>query len=297
MTGGRELLARLPGSWRDPGIPPRQEIPVKTALGLSVVLMAVPVLLPAIPAAHAADVEAGRTTVATVCAACHGANGISVSETIPNLAAQRAGYLVAQLKALKDGSRKNAVMNAIAAQLDADDIANVAAYFAAQPGPATGAKSGLLPNLTASRVAFPEGYRETFTKYHTINFPETRQVRYYYANKPALQAAKEGKPLPDGSVLFAEVHSARLDTDKKPVMGSDGFFVADRLLFYTAMAREPGWGSAIPAMLRNEDWNYAVFTTDKQQRPGVNQAECLACHKPLDKVSYTFTLKQLSEAK
>jgi len=32
-------------------------------------------------------------------------------------------------------------------------------------------------------------------------------------------------------------------------------------------------------------------------RPGVNQAECLACHKPLDNVSYTFTLKQLTEAK
>ncbi len=32
----------------------------------------------------------------------------------------------------------------------------------------------------------------------------------------------------------------------------------------------------------------------KQHRPGVNQAECLACHKPLDKVSYTFTLKELT---
>jgi len=50
-------------------------------------------------------------------------------------------------------------------------------------------------------------------------------------------------------------------------------------------------------MLRNDDWNYAVFTTDKQHRAGVNQAECLACHKPLDKVSYTFTLKELAAAK
>jgi hypothetical protein len=56
-----------------------------------------------------------------------------------------------------------------------------------------------------------------------------------------------------------------------------------------------GWGKEIPDMLRNEDWNYAVFTAAKQHRPGVNQAECLACHKPLDKVSYTFTLKQLAE--
>jgi hypothetical protein len=122
-------------------------------------------------------------------------------------------------------------------------------------------------------------------------------VRYYYANKAAAQAAKAGKSLPDGSVLFAEVYSAKLDADKKPVMGADGFFVADQLVAYTAMARNAGWGKDIPDMLRNEDWNYAVFTTAKQQRPGVNQAECLACHKPLDQASYTFTLKELAAAK
>jgi len=249
------------------------------------------------PIAHAADVEAGKAKVASVCAACHGAAGVSVSDAIPNLAAQRAGYLEAQLKALKDGSRKNPIMNAIAAQLSAEDMANVAAYFAAQPGAATGAKSALLPNLAKSGVPFPEGYKESFAKYHTINFPATKQVRYYYGNKIAVASAKAGKPLPDGSVLFAEVYAAKIDAENKPVMGADGFFVADKLLFYTAMEREAGWGRDIPEMLRNSDWNYAVFTTDKQHRPGVNQAECLACHKPLDKVSYTFTLKQLADAK
>lgn len=143
----------------------------------------------------------------------------------------------------------------------------------------------------------PGGYKDTFTKYHTINFPATKQVRYYYANKAAVQAAKEGKPLPDGSMLFAEVYAAKLDADRKPLMGGDGFFVAEKLLFYTAMARGAGWGNEMPDMLRNGDWNYAIFTTDKQHRPGVNQAECLACHKPLDNASYTFTLKQLVEAK
>ena len=102
------------------------------------------------------------------------------------------------------------------------------------------------------------------------------------------------KSLPDGSVLFTEVWSAKLDADKKPLAGSDGFFVPDQLLFYTAMARDAGWGKDIPGMLRNEDWNYAVFTTAKQHRPGVNQAECLACHKPLDKASYTFTLDRIA---
>ena len=263
---------------------------MKTIFGM--ILMASVVLV-----AQAADIEAGKAKVATVCAACHGPNGVSVSDTIPNLAAQRAGYLETQLKSLKDGSRKNPIMNAIAAQLSADDIANVAAYFAAQPGAAASAKSTFLPNLAKSSVTFPEGYKESFTKYHTVNFPATKQVRYYYGNKAAVAAAKAGKTLPDGSVLFVEVYSAKVDAEGKPVTGGDGFYAAEKLLFYTAMARDAGWGKDIPDMLRNSDWNYAVFTTDKQHRAGANQAECLACHKPLDKVSYLFTLKELAAAK
>lgn len=247
------------------------------------------------PASQAQDIEAGRAKAAQVCAACHGANGVSVSDTIPNLAAQRAGYLEAQLKALKDGTRKNPIMNAMAAQLSPAEMTNLAAFFAAQPGAQTGARSAQLPHVAKTQVSFPEGYKESFRKYHTINFPATRQVRYYFGNKVAVDAAKAGKPLPDGSVLFAEVWSAKLGDDKQPVTGADGFYVPEKLLFYTAMARDKGWGAGIPEMLRNEDWNYAAFTTDKKHRP-INQAECLACHKPLDNVSYTFTLKQLAGA-
>jgi cytochrome c553 len=252
-------------------------------------------LVAAVSGALAADAGAGKARVEAVCSACHGLNGVSVADAIPNLAGQKAAYIEAQLKALKDGSRKNPVMNAIAAQLNADDIGNVAAYFSSLPGvSASTAKSDFLPQLTKTGVAFPENYKSTFVKYHTINFPATRQVRYYYANPAALQAAKDGKDLPNGSYLFVEVYSAKLDADKKPVMGSDGFFVPDQLAAYTAMQRDAGWGKDIPDMLRNEEWNYAIFTPAKQHRPGVNQAECLACHKPLDKASYTFTLTQLS---
>jgi cytochrome c553 len=263
---------------------------MRNFLGLSAVLLAAPVAI-------AADVEAGKAKVATVCAACHGEAGVSVSEAIPNLASQRATYLQAQLKALKEGTRKNPIMNAIAAQLTPDDMANVAAYFASLPGAGAAARSEFLPNLAKTGVTFPEGYQATFTRYHAINFPATKQVRYYLANPAAIKAAKDGRTLPDGSVLLAEVYSAKLGADSNPVTGADGLYEPDKLLFYTAMSRDAGWGKDIPEMLRNEDWNYAIFTTGKQHRPGVNQAECLACHKPLDKVSYTFTLKELAAAK
>src|SRR5260221_6711300 len=206
--------------------------PMKKALGL-------PLVRAPAPFAQAADIEAGKARAASVCAACHGANGQSVSDTIPNLAAQRASYLEAQLKAFKDGTRKaasatspTAIMTAIAAQLSADDIANVAAYFAAQPGAAAGAKSPQLPNMAKSNVTFPEGYKESFVKYHTISFPATKQVRYYYANKTAVAAAKAGKPLPDGSVLFAEVYAANVGADGKPVVGGDRIFGPDKLVAY-----------------------------------------------------------------
>lgn len=247
------------------------------------------------PFAQAADLEAGRAKAAEVCAACHGASGVSVDDAIPNLAAQRAGYLEAQLKSFKEGTRKNPLMNAMAAQLGAEDMANLAAFFAAQPGATAGARSPQLPHVAKTHVAFPEGYQQSFVKYHAINFPATRQVRYYFANQAAVQAAKAGRELPEGAELFVEVYSAKLDTEKKPVTGPDGFFVPEKLLFYTAMARGPDWGREIPDMLRNGDWNYAVFSTEKKLRPA-NQAACLACHKPLDQVSYTFTLKELAAA-
>lgn len=253
-------------------------------------------LLACTAGAGAADIEAGRARATTICAACHGATGISVAESIPNLAAQRAGDLAAQLKALKEGTRRNAMMNAIAAQLSADDIADLAADFAAQPGVQASSKSGLLPKMSATRVPFPVSFRDTFTRYHTMDFPATKQVRHFHANAVAPQVARAGRPLPDGSVLLLEVHTARLDFDDKPMTGADGLFVAEHLLAYSVMGRSAGWGADIPEMLRNGNWNDAVFTPEGKPR-AINQAECRACHKPLDRASHLFTLKELARAK
>ncbi len=71
------------------------------------------VLALALPASQvqAADAAAGKAK-AEACAACHGANGVSVSADIPNLAGQKAKYIASQLKAFKSGKRINAMMNA-----------------------------------------------------------------------------------------------------------------------------------------------------------------------------------------
>ena len=242
-----------------------------------------------------ADAAAGKARVEAVCGACHGVNGVSVADNIPNLAGQRVAYLEAQLRALKSGARKNAVMNAIAAQLSADDIANVAAYFGSLQAMNTTAKSDPFAALVRTNVTFPEGYKSTFKMYQTVNRPDINQVRYLWANPIAWQAAKDGKPLPDGSVLLLEQHAAKLEGGK-PVTGADGFFVSDRLLGFALMGHGPGWGKDIPEILRNGDWNYAGFTPDMKLRAGLSTGECLACHKPLDKANYLFSNDPLAAA-
>lgn len=81
--------------------------------------------------AHAADPAAGQKKFEATCAACHGANGISVAPIYPNLAGQKDAYLVTQMKAFRDGSRANAIMAPMAKGLSDTDIANISAYLAA----------------------------------------------------------------------------------------------------------------------------------------------------------------------
>jgi cytochrome c553 len=81
-------------------------------------------------AVAAGDAEAGKAKAA-VCAACHGANGISASEAYPNLAGQQDAYLVKQLAAFKSGERVDPIMAPMAMGLSSQDMDNLAAYFSA----------------------------------------------------------------------------------------------------------------------------------------------------------------------
>jgi len=76
----------------------------------------------------AGDAAAGKAKAA-VCAGCHGAKGISANPLWPNLAGQKDQYLMKQLKAFRDGSRKDPTMSSMAKPLSDADIANLAAYF------------------------------------------------------------------------------------------------------------------------------------------------------------------------
>lgn len=78
------------------------------------------------------NAAAGKTKSAS-CAACHGPDGNGNIPLYPRLAGQHEDYLHKVLQDYQSGARKNVVMKGMATPLSAQDIADLAAYFASQP--------------------------------------------------------------------------------------------------------------------------------------------------------------------
>ena len=93
----------------------------------SLLLLAIITSLPMVSYA-AGDAAAGKAK-SVLCAACHGAEGISGNDIWPNLAGQKYGYLVKQIKAFRDGDRIDPMMAPMVSGLTDEDIDNLAAYF------------------------------------------------------------------------------------------------------------------------------------------------------------------------
>ena len=84
------------------------------------------------PALSAPDLQRGQQLATTICAACHGANGVSLSPAQPHLAGQNGAYIAAQLAAFKSGARANPIMQGMSASLTPEDMRSVGAYFEMQ---------------------------------------------------------------------------------------------------------------------------------------------------------------------
>jgi cytochrome c553 len=70
---------------------------------------------------------------AAMCANCHGSEGRTVENSaVPPLAGLPRDYLIQQMQAYKDGSRKATVMHQISKGFSDAQIASFADYFSAQ---------------------------------------------------------------------------------------------------------------------------------------------------------------------
>ncbi len=99
----------------------------RIGIALGVLLFASPVLAQRI----GGDVAMGEEK-ADACISCHGEHGTSDNAQFPKIGGQYADYLLHTLQAYKSGERENPVMEGQVENLSAQDMADLAAFYASQ---------------------------------------------------------------------------------------------------------------------------------------------------------------------
>ncbi len=128
------------------------------------------------------------------------------------------------------------------------------------------------------RVAFPERYAEGI-KWLVVDRAERKEVHEHYGSAAAIEAARKGQGMPNGTVFTVVRYAAQLDAQGSPRRGADGHYPKGDVVGYGVMEKRTGWGSEYPESLRNGDWEYRAFTAKKTPNRSVKLTACFACHK------------------
>ncbi len=146
---------------------------------------------------------------------------------------------------------------------------------------------GLTRMAGSKSLEFPSNYQQDFVHYASVACPNSRIVRQMYANPIAMNAAKENNPLPDGSVIVMETHSARSD--------ANGQLTPTRLNNVFIREKRQDFGQEHSENMRNGNWKYAWFSPTGNLVSN-SQSSCLSCHTRVRDRDYVFTLPDLVTA-
>ena len=96
-----------------------------------------------LPSLAVGDIAAGKV-ISAQCAACHGTDGNSSETSFPKLAGQGEGYLYKQLLNFASGTRESLIMGPMIADISADGLADLSAYYASMKSTAGLVSEGLM---------------------------------------------------------------------------------------------------------------------------------------------------------
>jgi hypothetical protein len=151
--------------------------------------------------------------------------------------------------------------------------------------------------LGRDKIAFPQDYAKGVL-YTTVDRADVKQYRELWGPAAALEAAKTGKPLPDGTVLTLVQYAALATAAGEPQKDANGRFIKGQKVGYAVMEKRAGWGAEYAEQLRNGEWEFQAFTADGKPNDRANITACFTCHKPLgDSVDFTFSYDRMKVAK
>jgi hypothetical protein len=166
----------------------------------------------------------------------------------------------------------------------------IAAVTCTSVGAAMQARAG------GDKVAFPETHAAGVL-YTTVDRADNKQYREIFTSAAALDAAKSGQPLPNGTIVTLVQYAAKLGADGNPEKDANGRFIKGNLVGYTVMEKRTGWGAEYPDNVRNGEWEYQAFKADKTPNTAANLTACFNCHKPLgQQVDFVFSYDKMKAA-
>ena len=154
-----------------------------------------------------------------------------------------------------------------------------------------------MPGVRAAgdKVAFPRNYADG-VMYTSHDLADVKEFREAYIAPAALAAAREGQPLPSGTVITLVRYDVQLDDRGAPVKDAGGRFIKTGLKAFPVMEKRTGWGSEYPPAKRNGEWEYQAFLPDGTVDEKVKLDTCFQCHKNGDSLNFMFTTEQLKSA-
>ena len=146
------------------------------------------------------------------------------------------------------------------------------------------------------RIAFPQDYSTKFENYLSLDRVQNDdQIIRRFANERAFEASREGRELPDGSVFVGELYKAKKDADGNVIESSLGRRIRGKLFAVAVMEKGEGWGATLPENVRNDDWDFAIFSPDGSKRLNKDLNTCRSCHAPLTSSQHLFSLDHMKQ--
>ena len=118
----------------------------------------------------------------------------------------------------------------------------------------------------SDRIAFPNDYAKSVV-YKTEDRLDNKQVREFFTSREAVEAAREGAPLPSGTVITVVRYAAQLDAEGNPAKDANGRFIkTNNILGYSVREKRAGWGAEYPEGKRNGEWDGSFAPTGPPTR-------------------------------
>ncbi len=128
----------------------------------------------------------------------------------------------------------------------------------------------------SEQVKLPENY-DKGVLYTTVTRGNAKEL--LYTSRETIEAVKEGKPFPSGTVLTLEIYRDGQLSD---------IFVSEK---------RTGWGDQNSPNKSNGDWRYQAFTADKSVNTKRDIKSCISCHASQERDDFVYTYSQMKSFK